>query len=326
MTIDIAAATPADLRARPRIALSVEDLIGNTPLIDLTATSHPGARLLAKVEAANPLSSVKDRAAVAMLDGAERAGRLVPGKSTVVEATSGNTGIALAALASVRGYRCIVVMPDTATPERVSMLRLLGARVVLTPAAQRLQGAIDAALHLCEVTPDSWFCAQHLNPDNPRAHEETTGPEIWRDCQGVVDVLVAGVGTGGTLSGTARYLRRQNPDLHVVAVEPYGSPVLSTGVGGTHAIAGLNGGFVAPTTDVDLIDEVLTVTDARAREAARTLAREHALVVGVSSGAAMAAARTVAARAHLIGKTVVTILPDTGERYLSLWTQEQADV
>lgn len=311
--------------ARPRIADGIDELIGNTPLlrlpVDGAAPDH--ADVLAKLESANPMASVKDRAALWMLRGAEAAGYLTPGSGTVIEATSGNTGIALAALSAARGYRCVIVMPDSATAERIALLRALGAEVVLTPREERYQGAIDRAEELHRNTPGSWFPRQHENMDNVRAHRETTGPEIWADTGGRVDILVCGIGTGGTLCGAAGFLKERNPRLKAVAVEPESSPVLSKGYAGTHAIPGLTGGFVAPTTDVELIDEVLTVTDDEAMETARWLARRVGVLAGVSSGAAVHAAMRLARRPENAGKTIVTVLPDTGERYLSIWSDDR---
>jgi cysteine synthase A len=312
-------------RTVPRIAESIEDLIGNTPLVRLPAGDlAPGAQVLAKLEAANPLSSVKDRAALWMLRAAEADGQLVPGNGTVIEATSGNTGIALAALAAARGYRCIIVLPDSATTERIRLLEALGAEVVLTPRALLYQGAIDRAEQIHRETPGSWFPRQHANPHNVRAHRETTGPEIWAGTDGQVDILVCGIGTGGTLCGTAAFLKERKPEVRAVAVEPASSPLLSQGFAGTHAIPGLNGGFVADTTDVDLIDEVLTVTDSEALSTAQWLAKRVGLLVGISSGAATHAALRIARRPENAGRTIATILPDTGERYLSVWAPAPA--
>ncbi|MGK5169389.1 pyridoxal-phosphate dependent enzyme [Geodermatophilus sp. CPCC 205761] len=305
---------------------SIADLVGRTPLVELDLQrlldAEPGgARVLAKLEMLNPLSSSKDRAALSMLAGAEARGELAPG-GTVVEATSGNTGISLAALAAARGHRCIIVLPDNATPERLHILRALGAEVVRTPAEGRYEAAVAKAEEIHRATPGSWFCRQHENPDNVRAHLQTTGPEIWAATGGELDVLVCGVGTGGTLSGIARYVKQRRPGVRVVAVEPAGSPLLSGGVPGPHGIPGFNGGFIAATTDRDLIDEVVTVTDADALATAHRLARRAGLLVGVSAGAAVHASGIVAARAGLAGAVVVTVLPDTGERYLSAWHRE----
>ncbi len=304
----------------PRIADSIADLIGNTPLLRLSIVdAAPGAQVLAKIESANPLASVKDRVALWMLRAAELSGELPPG-GTVIEATSGNTGISLAALAAACGYRCVIVLPDNATVERIALLEALGAEVVLTPHQQRYQGAIDKAEELHNATSGSWFPRQHANVHNVRAHRETTGPEIWSDTEGRVDILVCGIGTGGTLCGAASYLKEQNPALVAVAVEPESSPLLSKGVAGTHAIPGLNGGFVAETTDVELIDEVLTVTDDEAMATAGWLARRFGVLAGISSGAAVHGAMRMARRADSAGKTIAVVLPDTGQRYLSVWS------
>lgn len=306
------------------IAGSLEDLIGGTPIVklDLGAAEH-GTTVYAKLEMANPLSSVKDRTGLYMIEAAEKRGLLRPG-GTVVEATSGNTGISLAALSAARGYRCVIVLPDSATNERIQMLRAFGAEIVLTPAEKGYVAAIERAEQIHAELPGSWFACQHDNPDNVQAHYATTGPEIWNDTDGKLDVFVCGVGTGGTLSGTARYLKEQNPDIRVVAVEPVRSPILSEGWGGLHRIPGLNGGFIAPTTDVALIDDVLPVSDDDAFTTARMLARSAGLLVGVSSGAAAHACQVLAARPEYAGKTIVTVFPDTGERYLS-WLQAAAD-
>jgi len=305
-----------------RIADSIEDLIGFTPLLRLPVDdAAPGVQLIAKMEAANPLSSIKDRAALWMIRGAEASGLLKPG-GTVIEATSGNTGIALAALSAPRGYRCVIVMPDSATAERIGILKALGAEVVLTPRELRYQGCIDKAEELHRATPGSWFPRQHENPDNVKAHRESTGPEIWNDTGGNIDILVCGIGTGGTLSGAAGFLKGRNPRLRAVGVEPDSSPVLSRGYAGMHKIPGLNGGFVAATTDRSLIDEVLTVTDEEAAETARWLARRVGILVGISSGAAVHGAMRVARRPENAGKSIVTIMPDTGQRYLSMWFPE----
>jgi cysteine synthase A len=307
-------------RVGPRIADSIEDLIGNTPLLRLPVDGvAPGAQVLAKVESTNPLGSIKDRAALFMMRAAEASGRLRPG-GTVIEATSGNTGIALAALAAARGYRCLIVLPDSATAERIGLLRALGAEIFLTPREERYQGAIDKAEELHARTPGSWFPKQHANADNVRAHRETTGPEIWADTDGLVDILVCGIGTGGTLCGAASYLKERNPAVTAIAVEPEASPLLSKGYAGTHAIPGLNGGFVADTTDVELIDEVLTVSDDEALFTAKWLARRVGVLAGISSGAAVHAATAVARRPGNAGRTIAVILPDTGERYLSVWS------
>ncbi|MFI7382777.1 cysteine synthase A [Streptomyces sp. NPDC049813] len=300
----------------------IADLVGSTPLVRLRPDGvRPDVRVLAKLEAANPLSSIKDRAALFMLDAAERRGDLLPG-GTIVEATSGNTGIALAALAAARGHRCVIVLPDSASDERAALLRAFGARVVRTPRDAGYAGAIAKAEEIHAATPGSWLCRQHENQDNVRAHYATTGPEIWEATGGDIDMFVCGVGTGGTLTGIARYLKEQDPAVQVVAVEPAGSPVLSAGHGGLHRIPGLNGGFVAPTTDVSLIDRIVTVSDDDAWRSARALAAGHGLFVGVSSGAAVHACAELAAKPEYAGRTVVTVLPDSGERYLSVWDDD----
>jgi len=311
---------PSPTASRPAIASSVDDLVGNTPLLRLSFPDvPPSVRLLAKLEMFNPLSSVKDRAALWMLREAERTGDLVPG-GTVIEATSGNTGIALAALSAGRGYRCLLVMPDSATAERRNILRAFGADIVLTPHELGLAGTIARALELHRETPGSWLAAQERNPANVAAHYATTGPEIWDACGGDVDVFVCGVGTGGTLTGVARCLKERR-DMHVVAVEPAASPVMSEGWAGPHTIAGIGGGMIQPNTDLSVVDEVVTVTDADATGTARALLGTAGIFVGTSSGAAAHASRVVAARQRWAGATVVTLLPDTGERYVSLWTE-----
>ncbi|MER0446900.1 cysteine synthase family protein [Streptomyces sp. Edi4] len=322
MTATANATDPAAAPATaPRIADGLEDLIGGTPLVRLHLEgAGPTVQVLAKLEAANPYSSSKDRAALRMIRGAEERGDLAPG-GTVVESTSGNTGIALAALAAARGYRCVVVLPDSATPERVGLLRALGAEVVQTPSDDGFAGAITKAEEIHAATPGSWYSRQHENDDNVLAHYETTGPEIWADTAGRVDVLVCGVGTGGTLTGIARYLKERNPAVEVVAVEPENSPVLSRGFGGLHRIPGLNGGFVAQTTDTTLIDRVLTCSDEDALTSARALAVRSGLFVGVSSGAAAHGTAALARMPAYAGSTIVTVLPDTGERYVSLWNE-----
>ncbi|MFG2876109.1 pyridoxal-phosphate dependent enzyme [Streptomyces sp. NPDC048337] len=322
-----AAANEINIRTEPvnrrPVADSLADLIGGTPLLrlpmDRIQDGVPAdADVLAKLELFNPWSSSKDRAALWMLRAAEERGQLTPGNGTVIEATSGNTGISLAALAADRGYRCVIVLPDNATPERVAILEHLGAEVVRTPHTGGYQAAVDKAEELHRATPGSWFCCQHDNADNVRAHYESTGPEIWSDCDGRIDVFVGGVGTGGTLSGVGRFLRERNPSVRLVAVEPAGSPLLSGGEPGTHCIPGFNGGFIAPTTDQDLIDLVVPVSDADALDTTRRLARRIGLTVGVSAGAVVHAAGVLAARPEYRGKRIVTLLPDTGERYLSL--------
>lgn len=307
------------------LAESMEDLIGCTPTVKVDlGVADTGTTIYAKLEMANPLSSVKDRTGLYMIEAAEKRGQLRRGAGTVVEASSGNTGISLAALCATRGYDCVIVLPDNATNERIQLLRALGAEVVLTPHEQGYVAAIEKAKEIQHQRPGSWFACQHENPDNVQAHYATTGPEIWADTGGELDIFVCGVGTGGTLSGTARYLKEQNPAIRVVAVEPERSPVLSQGWGGLHRIPGLNGGFVAPTTDAKVIDDVLTVSDDDAFATARLLARTNGLLVGISSGAAAHACRVLASRPEYAGKTIITLFPDTGERYLS-WLQAAAN-
>ena len=298
---------------------SAAELIGNTPLVELTHYEQDHdlkATIVAKVEFFNPAGSVKDRVAKAMLDDAEAAGR-IDRDTVLIEPTSGNTGIGLAALAAIRGYRLILTMPETMSVERQKLVRAYGAEVVLTPGDQGMQGAIDKANQLAEELGNAFIPGQFTNPANPAAHEATTGPEIWRDTDGTVDILVAGVGTGGTLTGTGRYLKAQNPQVRVVAVEPAGSPVLSAGTAGPHGLQGIGAGFVPDTLDTAVYDEVMTIEDDEALDAARALAGKDGLLVGISAGAAVAAAAKLAQRPENEGKLIVVILPDTGERYLS---------
>ncbi len=298
---------------------SIAELIGHTPLVELAnyerACGVP-ATLLGKVESFNPTGSVKDRAALAMIEAAEAAG-LIDDETVLIEPTSGNTGIGLAALAAVRGNRIIITMPETMSQERRNLMRAYGAELVLTEGAKGMKGAIAKADELAAEIPNSFIPSQFTNAANPAVHERTTGPEIWKDTDGTVDILVAGVGTGGTISGTGAYLKAQNPDIQVVAVEPAGSPVLSEGRAGSHKIQGIGAGLVPDTLNTDIYDEVLAITDDEAFEAGRELAARDGLLVGISAGAAVAAATKVAARPENAGKTIVVILPDTGERYLS---------
>lgn len=291
------------------------DLIGNTPLLRLGRFA-PGETVLAKLECMNPLSSAKDRAALYMIDGAERTGTLVSG-GVIVEPTSGNTGVGLAYIGALRGYRVILTMPESMSLERRNLLSALGAELVLTPAAEGMVGAVNEAKRLAADLPGAWIPDQFGNPDNPRAHYETTGPEIWRDTDGSVDVLVAGVGTGGTLCGAGRYLKERKRGVKVVAVEPAESPILSGGKAGPHKIQGIGANFVPENFDHEVVDEILTVPGESALEAGRELVRTEGLLCGISSGAAAYAARALATRPEYRGKTIVTVLPDTGERYLS---------
>ncbi|MCR2037694.1 cysteine synthase A [Adlercreutzia caecimuris] len=298
---------------------SIAELIGHTPLVELAnyerACGVP-ATLLGKVESFNPTGSVKDRAALAMIEAAEAAG-LIDDETVLIEPTSGNTGIGLAALAAVRGNRIIITMPETMSQERRNLMRAYGAELVLTEGAKGMKGAIAKADELAAEIPNSFIPSQFTNAANPAVHERTTGPEIWEDADGTVDILVAGVGTGGTISGTGAYLKAQNPDIQVVAVEPAGSPVLSEGRAGSHKIQGIGAGFVPDTLNTDIYDEVIAITDEEAFAAGRELAAHDGLLVGISSGAAVAAATKLAQRPENAGKTIVVILPDTGERYLS---------
>ena len=293
-------------------------LIGNTPLVHLAQFERQqgaNAALLVKLEAKNPGGSVKDRIALRMVAQAEKAGALHPG-DTIVEPTSGNTGVGLCAVAAARGYKVVITMPETMSVERRRLMQAYGAELVLTPGAKGMRGAIEAAEKIA-AERGAFLAGQFTNPANPLAHYEATGPEIWRDSDGAVDILVAGVGTGGTISGAGRYLKEQNPAVRVVAVEPADSPVLSGGSAGPHPIQGIGAGFVPGTLDTKVYDEVLTVTGKDAFAAARALARTEGLLAGISSGAALAAAVSVAKRPENAGKTIVVILPDTGERYLS---------
>ncbi|MBR2683480.1 MAG: cysteine synthase A [Atopobiaceae bacterium] len=298
-------------------ATKVEALIGKTPLVDLSALGTGGARILGKYEATNPGGSVKDRIARAMLDAAEREGRLAPG-GTVIEPTSGNTGVGLAMLAAARGYQMILVMPDTMSIERRRLAAAYGAQIVLTPGAEGMKGAVAKADELAAETPGSIIAGQFVNPANPQAHYETTGPEVWDATEGTVDVLVAGVGTGGTVSGTAKYLKEHKASVKAVAVEPAESPVLSGGAPGPHRIQGIGAGFVPKTYDADVVDEVAQVASEDAIKTKQRLAAEAGVLVGISSGAAVAAALALDATGEYDGKTIVAILPDTGERYLSM--------
>ena len=298
---------------------SAADMIGNTPLVRLREIEEKfslGAELYAKLEGANPTGSAKDRAALFIIEGAEREGRLAPG-GLIIEPTSGNTGIALAALAAARGYRAIIVMPDTASVERRQLIAAYGAEVVLTDGSLGMKGAIAEAERLHRENSGSIIAGQFENPDNPLAHYRTTGPEIYRDTEGRLDALVAGVGTGGTLSGTGKYLREMLPDVKIVAVEPTESAVLSGGAAHPHGIQGIGAGFIPATADVKIIDEVMTVSLDEAIAHARLLARVCGILAGISSGAALAAAVRLAARTDMTGRRIAVILPDTGERYLS---------
>ncbi len=298
---------------------SVDQLIGNTPLLELCRVEEKlglHARLLAKLEYLNPAGSVKDRVALAMINDAEAAGKLRPG-SVIIEPTSGNTGIGLAAVAAARGYRLMLVMPDTMSVERRQLAAAYGAEVVLTEGAKGMAGAIAKADELAKALPHSFVAGQFVNPSNPAAHKATTGPEIWADTCGEVDFFVAGIGTGGTITGTGEYLKEKKPSVHVVGVEPADSPVLSGGAAGPHGLQGIGAGFVPDVLNPAVYDEVTTVTTEQAYAAARLLGKTEGVLVGISSGAALHVATEIAARPENAGKTVVVLLPDTGDRYLS---------
>lgn len=302
-----------------RIYSSASQLIGRTPLLELTRMAREEglkARMLAKLECCNPSGSVKDRIAKAMVEQAERQGLLQPG-GTIIEPTSGNTGIGLAAVAAAKGYRAVLVMPDTMSIERRRLLKAYGAEVVLTEGALGMKGAIARAKALAAQTPGSFMPGQFSNAANPQAHWETTGPEIWQDTDGSVDIFVAGAGTGGTITGAGRYLKQQAPAVQVVAVEPAASPVLSRGVAGLHTIQGIGAGFVPPVLDTSIYDEVIAVENEAAFAAARRLARLEGVLAGISSGAALWAALKLAQRPQNEGKTIVALLPDGGDRYFS---------
>lgn len=297
----------------------VLELVGRTPLVELShieKEENLNAVILGKLEAMNPGGSVKDRIAKAMLDAAEEQGKLKPG-SVIVEPTSGNAGIGLALVGTVRGYRVILVMPDTMSIERRNLLRAYGAELILTEGAKGMRGAIEKAQEIAAEIPDSFIPGQFGNPANPAIHEKTTGPEIWRDTDGKVDIFVAGVGTGGTVTGVGHYLKQQNPNVKVVAVEPESSPVLSQGKSGPHKIQGIGAGFVPDVLDTKVYDEVIRVSNEDAFATGRRMAQTEGMLVGISSGAAVYAAIGLARRQENAGKTIVVLLPDTGERYLS---------
>lgn len=301
------------------IYTSATQLIGRTPLLELTGIEKElnlSTRLLGKLEYFNPAGSVKDRVALAMIEDAERKGMLQPG-ATIIEPTSGNTGIGLACVAAGRGYRSIIVMPDSMSMERRMLMAAYGAELVLTPGALGMQGAIDKANELAVQIPGSFIPAQFDNPANPQAHFDTTGPEIWQDTDGHVDIFVAGVGTGGTITGIGKYLRSQNPHVQIVAVEPAASPLLSRGMAGPHGLQGIGANFVPSVLDTGVYDTVIPVTEEEAYAAARLAGCKEGILVGISSGAALHAAITLAKQPENAGKTIVVLLPDTGDRYLS---------
>lgn len=302
-----------------RIYTSADQLIGNTPLLELTHIEEAfglKARILAKLEYLNPAGSVKDRIAKAMIDDAERSGRLKLG-SVIIEPTSGNTGIGLASVAAAKGYRVILVMPETMSVERRQLMKAYGAELVLTEGAKGMKGAIAKAEELAAEIPNSFLPGQFVNPANPQAHRESTGPEIFRDTDGQVDIFVAGVGTGGTITGVGEYLKAQKPEVQIVAVEPAASPVLSTGTAGAHKIQGIGAGFVPDVLNTKIYDEIIPVENEHAFAAGNLIGKQEGILVGISSGAAVWAAIEVAKRKENEGKTIVVLLPDTGDRYLS---------
>ena len=310
-----------------RIFTSADQLIGGTPLVELTHIEQEEkleARVLAKLEYFNPAGSVKDRIAKAMIDDAEKSGALQKG-AVIIEPTSGNTGIGLASVAAARGYRIIIVMPDTMSVERRQLMKAYGAELVLTPGAQGMKGAIAKADELAKEIPGAFIPGQFVNPANPAAHYATTGPEIWRDTDGEVDIFVAGVGTGGTVTGVGKYLKEQKPQVKIVAVEPASSPVLSQGKAGAHKIQGIGAGFVPKVLDTAVYDEIIPVANEDAFAAGKLVGKKEGVLVGISSGAAVWAALQLAKRPENKGKTIVALLPDTGDRYLStpLFAEEQ---
>lgn len=301
------------------IIRSSEQLVGNTPLLELTHIEKElglEARLLAKLEYLNPAGSIKDRVAKAMIEAAEKNGQLTK-DSVIIEPTSGNTGIGLASVATAKGYRIIIVMPETMSVERRKLIKAYGAELVLTEGAKGMQGAIEKAQELAEEIQGGFLAGQFVNPENPKVHFETTGPEIYEASDGKVDIFVAGVGTGGTISGTGKYLKSQNPKIKVVAVEPADSPVLSRGVSGSHKIQGIGAGFIPEILDTEIYDEIIVVENEKAFEFGRLIGKKEGILVGISSGAALYAAVEIAKRAENKGKNIVVIFPDSGDRYLS---------
>ncbi len=302
-----------------KIYKSLTELVGRTPLLEVTnyeKKHNLKSNILVKLEYFNPAGSVKDRIAKAMLDDAEAKGQLKEG-AVIIEPTSGNTGIGLAAVGAAKGYRVILTMPETMSIERRNLVKAYGAEVILTEGAKGMKGAIAKAEELAAEIPGSFIPGQFVNPANPYIHETTTGPEIWNDTDGHVDVFVAGIGTGGTISGIGAYLKQQNPNVHIVAVEPAASPVLSEGTAGPHKIQGIGAGFIPDTLNTGIYDEIITVENADAMTIGKEIARTEGILVGISSGAALWAATQIANRPKFVGKTIVTLLPDTGERYLS---------
>ena len=302
-----------------KIYKDATELIGNTPLVEFNHIEKKeglNAKILAKLEYFNPAGSVKDRIAKEMIEDAERKGTLKPG-ATIIEPTSGNTGIGLASIATAKGYKAIIVMPETMSVERRNIIKAYGAEIVLTEGAKGMKGAIAKAEELSKEIPDSFVAGQFVNPANPEAHRKTTGPEIWNDTDGKVDIFVAGVGTGGTVTGVGEYLKQQNPDVKVVAVEPATSPVLSKGTAGAHKIQGIGAGFVPDTVNTKIYDEIITIDNDAAFEGGKEIASIEGILVGISSGAAFVAAKELAKRPENAGKTIVVLLPDSGDRYYS---------
>ena len=304
------------------IAENMLSLVGNTPLVKINRLNSAPAEILVKLESANPAGSAKDRVAIAMVADAEARGVLAPG-ATIVEPTSGNTGIGLALVAAVKGYKLVLTMPDTMSVERRKLLAAYGAEIVLTPGIEGMTGSIAKAQEILDTVPGSFMPGQFDNPSNPEAHYKTTGPEIWRDTDGKIDAVVAGVGTGGTLSGTGKFLKEKNPDVKVIAVEPSDSPMLSKGVAGVHKIQGIGANFVPENFDRSICDEVVTVSAEDAGTTARAAATEEGILMGISGGAALYAALKLAEREEYRGKTICVIIPDSGERYLSSWLFEK---
>jgi cysteine synthase len=300
----------------------ITDLIGNTPLVKINKLNEGGATIYVKLESFNPLHSVKDRIALSMIEAAEKDGKIKKG-TVIIEPTSGNTGIGLAFVAAVKGYRIILTMPETMSIERRKLLKALGAELELTEGAKGMKGAIAKAEELAAATPNSFIPQQFNNPANPAIHEKTTGPEIWKDTDGQVDILIDGVGTGGTLAGAGRFLKSKKPGVKVIAVEPAASPVLSGGQPGPHKIQGIGAGFQPQVYDPSIIDEIYQTDEVKAGAAARRLAKEEGIIVGISSGSVLEAALTISKRPENNGKTIVAVLPDTGERYLSTWLWEE---